>query len=306
MGDLQCPARFVIVPPGFDDVAALSAGALAGERVAAVLLGAAGDDGRRSAAALAEVLDVAVSDVAGVDVAPALAEASDGYRGETVLVVAAQPVAGLPVGGSPPFVVEYDEHGWRLVEPTDDGSAGSEAADTESGDAEPAALPEPDHDLSDPTELFLGYLDFYRSAVARKVTGLSDAELRTSRLPSGWTPIELVKHLVYMERRWLRWGFAAEPVDDPWGDWGVHDRWQVGADESLTDLVAMLDEGGVATRSIVEAAELPQHGAVGGRFSGEKPPPTLAWILFHVLQEYARHAGHLDIARELADGAVGE
>lgn len=286
MGDLQCPARFVIVPPGLDDVAALSAGALAGERVAAVLLAAAGDDGRRSAAVLAEALDVTVGDVADLDVAPALAEASDGYRGETVLVVATQPVAGLPVGGPSPVVVEYDEHGWRLVKP--------------------AALPEPDHDLSDPAELFLGYLDFYRSAVARKVAGLSDGELRTSRLPSGWTPIELVKHLVYMERRWLRWGFAAEPVDDPWGDWGGHDRWQVGADESLADLLVMLDEGGVATRSIVEAAELSQHGAVGGRFSGEKPSPTLAWILFHVLQEYARHAGHLDIARELADGAVGE
>ncbi|HEY9408136.1 MAG TPA: DinB family protein [Jiangellaceae bacterium] len=304
MGELQCPARFVIVPPGFDDVAALSAGALAGERVAAVLLAAA-DAGRRSAAALAEALDVAVHDVSGVDVAPALAEASDRYRGETVLVVAAQPVAGLPMADSP-LVVEYDEHGWRPVESADAESAGSGAADAESGGAEPAALPEPDHDLSDPTALFLGYLDFYRSAVARKVTGLSDAELRTSLLPSGWTPIELVKHLVYMERRWLRWGFAAEPVDDPWGDWGVHDRWQVGAGESLTDLLAMLDEGGVATRSIVEAAELSQHGAVGGRFGGEKPPPTLAWILFHVLQEYARHAGHLDIARELADGAVGE
>jgi hypothetical protein len=32
----------------------------------------------------------------------------------------------------------------------------------------------------------------------------------------------------------------------------------------------------------------------------------LAWILFHVFQEYARHLGHLDIVRELVDGVTGE
>ena len=50
-----------------------------------------------------------------------------------------------------------------------------------------------------------------------------------------------------------------------------------------------------------------ERGAVGGRFADDgTPPPTLAWICFHVLQEYARHAGHLDVVRELADGATGE
>jgi Protein of unknown function (DUF664) len=46
----------------------------------------------------------------------------------------------------------------------------------------------------------------------------------------------------------------------------------------------------------------------GGRrcFAAGDRRPTLAWILFHVLQEYARHAGHLDITRELLDGATGE
>lgn len=52
------------------------------------------------------------------------------------------------------------------------------------------------------------------------------------------------------------------------------------------------------------ATDLTQLGAVGGRFT-EDDRPTLAWILFHVLQEYAQHVGHLDIARELADGRTG-
>jgi hypothetical protein len=43
---------------------------------------------------------------------------------------------------------------------------------------------------------------------------------------------------------------------------------------------------------------------LGGRFSSD--PPTLGWILAHLLQEYARHVGHLDVVRELIDGSVGE
>jgi hypothetical protein len=165
---------------------------------------------------------------------------------------------------------------------------------------------EPDSGLSDPAELLLAYLDYYRAAIVRKLDGLTDAELRTSRLPSGWTPLELLKHLVYMERRWLRWGFRAEQVPAPWGDLDASGRWHAGPDETAADLVAALRAGGARTREIVAGADLATRGALGGRFTTEQTPPTLAWILFHVLQEYARHAGHLDIARELADGALGE
>jgi hypothetical protein len=53
----------------------------------------------------------------------------------------------------------------------------------------------------------------------------------------------------------------------------------------------------MATREIVEGNELATRAQVGGRFPTAADAPTLEWILFHVLQEYARHAGHLDIAR---------
>jgi uncharacterized damage-inducible protein DinB len=166
---------------------------------------------------------------------------------------------------------------------------------------------EPSKELSDTKELLLGYLDHYRSVVEAKLNGLSEAELRNTRLPSGWTPLELLKHLIFMERRWLRWGFAGEPVDRPWGDSGAdpEGRWQVDPDEGLADLLGLLRAGAESTRKLVAEAELSELGAVGGRFSADDRP-TLNWILFHVLQEYTRHAGHLDIARELADGSVGE
>ena len=51
-------------------------------------------------------------------------------------------------------------------------------------------------------------------------------------------------------------------------------------------------------------AELTERARLGGRFSSD--PPTLGWILAHLLQEYARHVGHLDVVRELIDGQIGE
>lgn len=165
---------------------------------------------------------------------------------------------------------------------------------------------EPATTLSDPAALLVGYLDFYRDAALRKLDGLSDEQLRHSRVPSGWTPLELLKHLAFVELRWLRWGFAAEPVAEPWGDRGPDDRWHVGEDETTDQVKAFFLEQCDRSRAIVAAARLTDQAAVGGRFSAEVPPPTLAWILFHVLQEYARHVGHLDIAVELAGGPTGE
>ena len=165
------------------------------------------------------------------------------------------------------------------------------------------ALPEPGPG-ADVRELFLTYLDFYRGSVAEKLSGLSDTDLRASRLPSGWSPIELLKHLVFMERRWLVWGVAGEDVDQPWGD-DRDGRWYVAPDESPADLLAALRRGGERTRAIVSGLPLTATAAATGRFAGSVPPSVTA-VLFHVLQEYARHAGHLDIVRELIDGATGE
>jgi hypothetical protein len=165
----------------------------------------------------------------------------------------------------------------------------------------------PSRDVSDPAGLLLGFLSYYRAAILRKIENLDDARLRSSRLPSGWTPLELLKHLEYMERRWLVWGFLAEPIGDPHGD-ETNGKWNVTVDESAAQLITALRTTGERTRAIVTAADLADTAALGGRFNAgdEKPPPTLAWILVYVLQEYARHAGHLDIVRELMDETLGE
>ena len=165
-------------------------------------------------------------------------------------------------------------------------------------------LPEPGPNAVDPAAKFLDYLDYFRSEVRRKVADLDDSDLRDSRLPSGWSPIELVSHLTHMERRWFVWGFLGEDIDDPWGDLDESRRWR--AKGPLDAMLRALDAGGLRTREIVASHDLLDTASTEGRFADGTPPPTLLAILFHVMQEYARHVGHLDIVRELIDGTTGE
>ncbi len=168
----------------------------------------------------------------------------------------------------------------------------------------PEAFPEPTRPVGSRAEVFLGYLDFFRSKVLDKVTGLPESELRHSRLPSGWTPIELVRHLTFVEMRWLEWGFEGREVAEPWGD-SRNERWHVGTEETLTQLTAALAAQGARSRAVIESHDLSERGQPGPRWNGAEPA-TLERILFHLLQEYARHLGHLDIVVELADGPLGE
>ncbi len=165
-------------------------------------------------------------------------------------------------------------------------------------------FPEPTLPVASRAEVFTGYLDYFRSRLVSKLRSLPEAELRASRLPSGWPPIALIKHLRYVERRWLEWGFAGMPVPDPWGD-EQDGRWHVGPGESLDDLVAQLDDQADRTGVIVAAHDLADIGQPGERWDGA-PPATLERVLFHLLQEYARHLGQLDIVAELAGAEVGE
>ncbi len=166
-------------------------------------------------------------------------------------------------------------------------------------------FPEPSDELGDPASLFVRYLDFYRDTAIEKVRRLDADEQRHSRLPSGWSPLELLQHLAYMERRWMVWGFLGGQVADPWGDDGPDGRWHVDERVDLAAVATMLRDTGRRTSRVLADHELDEVAPPGPRF-GDRPPATLAWICFHVLQEYARHVGHLDIAVELAGGPTGE
>ncbi len=169
---------------------------------------------------------------------------------------------------------------------------------------------EPSPQLSDPGELLAGFLDCYRDALLRKLVGLDEADLRASRLPSGWSPIGLLRHLTFVERRWLRWGFAAEDVGEPWADSDPDDPdgpWPVPDDVPVERVFAEYRTEIARCGEIIAVNPISARSATGGRFpAGGGPVPTLGWILCHLVQEYARHVGQLDVVRELIDGAVGE
>ncbi len=165
-------------------------------------------------------------------------------------------------------------------------------------------FPEPTGPVPTREQLYLRYFDYFRSTVLAKVDGLTDGQLRGSALPSGWSPLELVHHLAWVERRWLVWGFEGHDLPDPWGD--EHEgRWHVPDETSAAEELDVLRAQGATTRRIVEGHPLDERGQPSGRWDGAEPA-TLERVLLHLLQEYARHAGHLDVARELLDGVTGE
>jgi len=168
------------------------------------------------------------------------------------------------------------------------------------------------------------YLDWVRAAIVDAVLALPADAQRTSLVPSGWTPLELLSHVLHMEQRWFVWGFLGEPVEEPWGDWNIAEpwlsddsdetrpeaRWTVPEDVTAEQLAARLEQVAARTREILRTTPLETRASMGGRFAADPSrrsrgdllrdrPPSLEWICFHVLAEYARHAGHLDIVVEL-------
>jgi len=165
-------------------------------------------------------------------------------------------------------------------------------------------FPEPTIPASSRSEVFLRYLDYFRSRLTDKIEALPAAELCRARLPSGWTPLELLKHLRHVERRWLEWGFEGQDLTDPWAD-RADDRWSLVPGDTPASLLTDLHDQAARSRAIIESHPLDELGQPGPRWDGADPP-TLERILFHLLQEYARHVGHLDIVTELATAQAGE
>lgn len=165
-------------------------------------------------------------------------------------------------------------------------------------------FPEPTEQRATRSDVLLTYLDYFRDRAVAKVESLSPDDVRGSLLPSGWSPVELLNHLRHVERRWLEWGFLGLDVDDPWAD-RRDGRWQVPDGTPVDVVIASLRGQGGRTREIVLAHDLDEVGAPGPRWDGADPP-RLERILLHLVQEYARHLGQLDVVVELAGGAIGE
>ena len=136
-------------------------------------------------------------------------------------------------------------------------------------------------------------LQYQRDSVVRKVESVDDAAARRSMVPSGTSLLWLVKHLAFAETIWVVQRFAGEDVELP--DATVHD------DDTVDAAVDLYRSTWRRVDAIVAVASLDDACVNAPSF----PPLDLRWVLAHLLEETARHAGHADILRELLDGETG-
>ncbi len=143
-------------------------------------------------------------------------------------------------------------------------------------------------------------LDRHRDVVLWKLEGLDDAELRRAMLPSGNTLLGLVKHLATWEYAWIcrTFGYPTEPLSLDQGDDGADVR--VSPEESAADILTFYERARAAADQVISEVDLDE---VGTTMFGDKV--SLRWVVIHILEDTARHAGHVDIMRELIDGTTG-
>jgi uncharacterized damage-inducible protein DinB len=144
-------------------------------------------------------------------------------------------------------------------------------------------------------------LDRHRDAVLWKVEGLDDADLRRPMTRSGTNLLGMVKHLATVEYGWFceTFGRPSEALpfdeDDPEADMRVN------SDETTGNILAFYGRARAAADQVIDEVDLDQTGT---SWSGETV--SMRWVLIHMIEETARHAGHADILRELIDGATGD
>jgi uncharacterized damage-inducible protein DinB len=153
----------------------------------------------------------------------------------------------------------------------------------------------------DEKALLVAFLDFQRDTVLWKISGLTTAQAREPRTPSGMSLLGLVKHLAYVERNWFQARFLARTVLIPWRSGDPDGDFRVEADDTLEAVIAFYRAEVAESRRIVAAAESLETVA-----RNADRPVSLRWILIHMIEETARHVGHADLMREATDGATGE
>jgi uncharacterized damage-inducible protein DinB len=150
-------------------------------------------------------------------------------------------------------------------------------------------------------------LDYYRATIPWKLEGLSDEDLRKVIVPSGWSLLGLVKHLAYVERNWFRVRLSGEsglPV--PWTDEDPDADFRVEPGESTEQILGFYVDECERSRAIAAGVGLDDLAAEWPADRPAEKRPNLRWILVHMIEETARHAGHADVVRELIDGKIGE
>ncbi len=141
----------------------------------------------------------------------------------------------------------------------------------------------------------------HREVVLWKIEGLDDEQLRHPMTPSGTSLLGLVKHLGAVEYGWFCTTFGRQTEPLPFSDEDPEADLRIRADETSEQVLAFYARARAAADQAIGELGLEDRGTAW--FGSDV---TLRWVLIHMIEETARHAGHLDILRELIDGAAGD
>lgn len=144
-------------------------------------------------------------------------------------------------------------------------------------------------------------LDRHRDVVLWKLDGLDDEQLRRPMVPSGTSMLGLVKHLASVEYGWFCETFGRESDSVLFDEADPDADMRAEAHETTADIVAYYGRARAAADRVIDEVDLDTTGTA---WFGDAV--SMRWVLIHMIEETARHAGHMDIMRELIDGATGD
>jgi uncharacterized damage-inducible protein DinB len=148
-----------------------------------------------------------------------------------------------------------------------------------------------------------GFLDSQRDALVRKVQGVSDADARRRVTVSSMSLLGLLKHSATWEQRWFQGVFAGRDLPDGWPERessAQDEEFFVDERDTVEDWIARYLAAVEHSRRIAAAKDLDAPGA-----RPDVVDCNLRYVLLHMIEETARHAGHADIIRETIDGVRG-
>ena len=148
----------------------------------------------------------------------------------------------------------------------------------------------------------IAFLDFVRLTCLNKLAGLTEEQARQTPLPASpaMSPLGLLKHLTAVQRQHIQIHIGGQDLPPLWRSDDTEYEFRLGPEETVESVVAAFDAEWERSRRTLEGIDLEAPIVAYGQ------PNRAGRLLVDVLQESARHLGHLDIVRELIDGAKGE
>ncbi len=157
----------------------------------------------------------------------------------------------------------------------------------------------------DERSTLLTMLQYTRDTAAARCEGLAPEHVGAAPLPD--SPLMsiggVVNHMRWVEHSWIENRFLGGPDLGPWTDEEPDREFSLGASTPMAELLKEYADQARRTDAIIEELDLDARSQTP-LASGEHP--TLRWVILHLVEENARHNGHLDLLRELADGVTGD